>query len=346
MKTKRPFFSIITFVKNGQETIANCIESILNQDCKDIEYIIQDGKSTDNTLNIISRYQSKDKRIFLESSKDNFSYEAWYKGLSRCRGRWIGFLMADETYCKNCLSKVKKEYDEGKFDENYGFVYGDGFVVDYFYNYLGKANTNKEFVFEDYLLNLNLPHPGNSFLNKDLLIEAGLHDGKWNWDCCEYEVFLRLGRKYPARFLPINISNFSFYEGQQGGNKENLERACRAEIKLFKEFFSKKENISLKHLEKRAIVGILLRTAEINLGNNNLKDSKKYVLEALKNSDNPHEVIKFIKRTSDSRRKPQCIGKKEFKFQKMVLAGILPFVYTSNSFFVKLTLNLLRNIKI
>lgn len=88
--------SIITVVFNGEKTIRSCIDSVLKQSYKDIEYIIIDGKSTDTTPEIVKSYGTK-IAVFL-SEKDAGIYDAMNKGISLATGEVIGILNADDFY--------------------------------------------------------------------------------------------------------------------------------------------------------------------------------------------------------------------------------------------------------
>ena len=77
---KVPFFSVITVVKNNEGKIKKTIDSILSQTFKNFEYIIIDGKSSDNSLQIINRYKKNIKKIV--SQKDKGIYDAMNKGLN------------------------------------------------------------------------------------------------------------------------------------------------------------------------------------------------------------------------------------------------------------------------
>ena len=56
---KKPLFSIITVTRNSEKHVEECIKSVLGQKYKNFEYIIIDGKSSDQTLKIIKKYQKK-----------------------------------------------------------------------------------------------------------------------------------------------------------------------------------------------------------------------------------------------------------------------------------------------
>jgi glycosyltransferase involved in cell wall biosynthesis len=88
--------SIITVCFNGGETIQHCIESVLIQDYEDIEYIVIDGASVDNTLSILNGY--RDRISTIVSQKDKGIYDAMNKGLKTASGDVIGFLNADDFY--------------------------------------------------------------------------------------------------------------------------------------------------------------------------------------------------------------------------------------------------------
>lgn len=96
--------SIITVVFNGAEFIRNCIESVLNQTYPDIEYIVVDGKSTDDTVAIVTSYGDRIARFL--SEPDNGLYDAMNKGIKLATGDVIGLLNADDFIGINGCSKI------------------------------------------------------------------------------------------------------------------------------------------------------------------------------------------------------------------------------------------------
>ena len=88
--------SVITVVRNAQETIADTIKSVANQTYSNVEHIIIDGASTDNTLAIIE--QHKDQIASIVSEPDNGLYDAMNKGVLLATGDVIGMLNADDVY--------------------------------------------------------------------------------------------------------------------------------------------------------------------------------------------------------------------------------------------------------
>ncbi len=91
--------SIITVVYNGAEFIRDCIESVINQTYSDIEYIVVDGKSTDETVEIVQSYGTNVAKFISEPDKG--LYDAMNKGIGLATGDVISLLNADDFYRHN-----------------------------------------------------------------------------------------------------------------------------------------------------------------------------------------------------------------------------------------------------
>lgn len=118
--------SIITSCYNREKTIRDCIESVLSQDYDNIEYIIIDGASQDNSMNIINEYKGKIAKII--SEQDHGMYEAINKGLRLATGDVIGLMHSDdEFYDSHVVSRLAECFKKTNAD----FVYGDGIFVNF-----------------------------------------------------------------------------------------------------------------------------------------------------------------------------------------------------------------------
>lgn len=116
--------SIITSCYNREATIRGAIESVLAQDYPDIEYIIIDGASKDNSLSIINEY--KDRITKIVSEPDHGMYEAINKGIRMATGEIIGLVHSDDfLYSPQTISHIVNKMNETKAD----FLYGDGLFV-------------------------------------------------------------------------------------------------------------------------------------------------------------------------------------------------------------------------
>lgn len=117
--------SIITSCFNREKTIAQAIESVLEQDYPQIEYIIVDGASTDGSLSVIERYADRIDKIISEPDKG--MYEAINKGIRAATGDIIGLLHSDDfLFSPHTISWIVEKFKETNAD----FVYGNGLYVD------------------------------------------------------------------------------------------------------------------------------------------------------------------------------------------------------------------------
>ena len=111
--------SIITVCYNAEKYIKDTIESVLEQDYPNIEYIIIDGASTDQTLKIIQNYN--DSIDCLISEKDRGIYDAMNKGIAKATGDVVGILNADDVYeNQHIISLIMQN-----FADDISIVYGD-----------------------------------------------------------------------------------------------------------------------------------------------------------------------------------------------------------------------------
>ena len=98
-------FSIITVCFNSAATIRDTIESVFSQDYPNIEYIIVDGASKDNTLSIVNEYQDRITTVISEPDKG--LYDAMNKGIGLATGDVIGILNSDDVLADNVtISKI------------------------------------------------------------------------------------------------------------------------------------------------------------------------------------------------------------------------------------------------
>lgn len=183
--------SIITVVFNNEKTILHSILSVQNQTYKNIEHIIIDGGSTDNTIKIIKN-NIKSNCIFI-SEKDDGLYDAMNKGIRIATGNIIGILNSDDIYNDNNII----EYIANKFilDTEVKILYGDLL-------YVKKDDTNFKIrywksknISTNYFENGHVPPHPTLFITKDVYSKVGLFDLSYKL-AADYEFILRLFKKH------------------------------------------------------------------------------------------------------------------------------------------------------
>ena len=181
--------SIITVVYNGVATLNSCIESVLRQDYKNIEYIIIDGNSTDGTKELIESYGNKVHKFV--SEPDNGIYDAMNKGIQVASGDVIGILNSDDFYA---FDTVISEVASAMKISCANGVYGDLEYVDSATNFEVKRKwISGKFKVNSFLNGWMPPHP-TFFLERKYYQEYGsfrLDLGS----AADYELMLRMIHK-------------------------------------------------------------------------------------------------------------------------------------------------------
>lgn len=111
--------TIVTVSYNAHKTIEETIKSVINQTYSNIEYIIIDGNSKDNTVEIIKRYSNKVS--YWISEPDCGIYDAMNKGIMKATGEWIIFMNSGDTFIHN---NILKEVFSNSIPNNIHVLYG------------------------------------------------------------------------------------------------------------------------------------------------------------------------------------------------------------------------------
>lgn len=96
--------SVIIPVYNGEKYLEKCLDSVINQSYKDLEIIVINDGSVDNTLNILKEYQKKDKRIIIIDKKNEGQAIARNIGLSKATGKYVTFIDSDDFVDLNMIN--------------------------------------------------------------------------------------------------------------------------------------------------------------------------------------------------------------------------------------------------
>lgn len=188
--------SLITVTFNAGSTISRCIESVIGQNFTNIEYIVIDGGSTDNTLEILDQYKAY-INVFV-SEPDKGIYDAMNKGIKLANGDVIGMLNADDFFMDSTVSGTIADIFS---QQNAEIVYGDldyislqGKIVRKWRS--GAYERNK------FKYGWMPPHP-TFYCKKDLFKQFGLYSLEYG-TAADYELMLRFMylHKIKAFYVP------------------------------------------------------------------------------------------------------------------------------------------------
>src|SRR6056297_2716798 len=116
--------SIITAVFNNQQTVGECLQSVLEQSDPNIEHIVIDGGSTDGTLKEIEKY--RENLAYFCSEKDRGIFDAYNKGINKATGDIVGILNSDDLlYTRDSIKDIVQSFESIKAD----LLYGKGVFV-------------------------------------------------------------------------------------------------------------------------------------------------------------------------------------------------------------------------
>jgi glycosyltransferase involved in cell wall biosynthesis len=207
-----PFFSIITASYNSEKTIFETINSVLNQNYSNFEYLIIDGNSSDKTVEIIKSFEDKFKEKGINyhyiSENDQGIYDAWNKGVKLSSGSWVSFLGSDDEYFIDAL-------------QTYFTHLKDDFKSNYISSKVELINKQKEvltvfgkpFIWEKVVRNMEIAQVG-SFHKKSLFEQVGLFNPKYKivgdldfYIRCKNFIIPAYFDKITAKMLNEGVSN-------------------------------------------------------------------------------------------------------------------------------------------
>lgn len=126
MNNLHPKFSIITVTYNAGKVLEDTIQSVVFQTYRNVEYIIVDGGSTDNTLDVVHKYQERISKVISEPDKG--LYDAMNKGIRMATGDYLCFLNAgDELHENETLQKIVHTLKGKEFPD---VIYGETAIID------------------------------------------------------------------------------------------------------------------------------------------------------------------------------------------------------------------------
>jgi len=242
----QPLISIISFCKDRRATIGRSIESVLNQTYKNIEFVVQDGASTDGTLEILQNYAARDSRIKLVSEPDAGVEEAFWKVLQRCTGDIIGTCLSDEEMLPDAVARAIEIF-EG--DPEAGAITGDGYTTDANGVVIGTF-TAGDFNLIDYLFGRYCPFWPGSFFRTKALKDVGLTRADWTLDCLEFEIWCRLGTDHVVKSVPDRFSKYAIHPGQLSNTPKTMVRHIDGRLAVIANMFSEKGFFGANELGK------------------------------------------------------------------------------------------------
>ncbi|MCQ8894114.1 MAG: glycosyltransferase [Methanolinea sp.] len=269
-----PKISIITPSYNQGEYIEETIRSVLLQGYPNLEYIVIDGGSTDNTIEILKKYS--DFITYWRSEPDNGQTNAINKGLKLCRGDIIAYLNSDDRYEPNAFFVVARYFQEHK---NVRMIYGNIIHIDKNSQVIEKVKCKHSCDFERLLsLNFYIAQP-TVFFRREVFEKIGYFDEKLNL-AMDTDYWLRVSQIFSIGFIDYPIAAFRLYPETKSASRET--EYLEEFLLIFEKIFSQETLSKNYRLKSKTLSSIYLSAARINLPRGNLQKSRELFLRSLK----------------------------------------------------------------
>ena len=229
--------TLITVTYNSASTIKDCISSIYNQTYEDIEHIVIDGASKDNTVEIIKSIPNRVVKLISEPDKG--IYDAMNKGISHASGEVVGILNSDDFYRENnVIENIMKLFQKQKTDcifANINYVHPinvDRIVRKWISGPYGSKDFNKGW---------HPPHPA-FFVKNEYFKIYGDYDLSFKL-AADFELMLRFLEKYKLSnyYYPESIVNMRL----GGVTNRNLRNIFDQNIECYKAFKKNQLKVSI-----------------------------------------------------------------------------------------------------
>ncbi|KAA5548324.1 glycosyltransferase family 2 protein [Adhaeribacter rhizoryzae] len=244
--------SIITINFNNYLGLKQTIESVITQNYLNREYIIIDGGSTDNSVEVINQYSGNID--FWVSEPDKGIYNAMNKGIARANGDYLLFLNSGDTLVDD---SVLGNVAYVGFNED--IVYGGCTFIKGQEKSLGKYPSHLTF---SHFLDSSLPHPA-TFIKKSLFEKVGCYDENLKI-VSDWKFFMEAILKYKCSYRKIDVLISNFTEDGISSNPLNKNWVEEEKFNVITKDFSKilfdefvKANNVVAHVKTSRMINVL-----------------------------------------------------------------------------------------
>jgi glycosyltransferase involved in cell wall biosynthesis len=231
-------FSIVTPSYNQGKFLAETIESVIGQEGDfEIDYIIVDGFSSDNSAQLIQRFDDLLKRgkwpikcraitFRWVSEKDRGQTEALMKGFRMARGEILAWLNSDDTYLPGALQTAATFFN-GNPDA--GLMYGNASYCDESGSTIGPYRTEPFHL--ERLAAANIICQPASFFRREAFENVGGLDEKLGF-VMDYDLWIKIGRRFPCCHIQHLLATYRLHETSKTISNETLLRNSEESLEV------------------------------------------------------------------------------------------------------------------
>ena len=200
----KPLVSIVTPSYNQADYLEETVLSVLEQDYQNLEYIIVDGGSTDDSLEIIQKYA--ERLEWWVSEPDRGQTDAINKGFAKAKGEILAWLNSDDTYLSGAVSEAVAYLQD---HPEVGMVYGDANLIDEESQVIGKFPARQTDYQRLMRGHVHIPQQA-TFFRSELWKTVGPLDPTFFF-AMDYDLWVRLSQQAPLKYHPQVWANFRLH---------------------------------------------------------------------------------------------------------------------------------------
>lgn len=250
-------YSFVLANYNKGKYLKQCVNSILNQSYKNIEVILIDDFSNDESKDIISLYYNLENIKIIFHEKNMGKSYTFNEGFRQATGDYITLVGSDDYILENSLDKIDEVLSNSK--EKIDMIYGDFYFYNEIENKYEPGYVPKNVKIKDFLFGCNVPS-NNTFYSKNLIKNVGAFDEEFSKRGQDYDYMIRAMSYGNVKYLDEKLSVYRIGKNNSVGNLFDLLIIYRNILKKNEEIFSKDHEVYLLYLKTIEYYNYLIKT--------------------------------------------------------------------------------------
>jgi len=267
-----PAVSVVVPSYNYARYLGECMESILCQSLRDLEVIVIDDASTDDTAAVLSRFAGDRRAQVIRHQRNVGHLKTYAEGIGAARGRYLVLMSADDRCMDpNAFDRQVRVLEE---HETVGFVYSATAIIDEWGNVMGITRPwERDFVrsgldeFAALLFADHINHSGTMVRRQCYFDQGGYDEALPN--SCDWEMWLRLSAHYDVGYIADPLHGYRLHSQNMSLHQVSMGQAiddARSVINKAFRYLPPEAAMSLRPLRSKALSHGLVHQAEVELG--------------------------------------------------------------------------------
>jgi Glycosyltransferases, probably involved in cell wall biogenesis len=277
-----PTVTVVTPAYNQANYLRDTIESVLSQDYPNIEYIVLDDGSTDDTPRILAEYGD---RFDWESHPNMGQTPTINKGWAKTSGEIITWLNSDDTYLPNAVGRAVEYFAE---HPTTGVVYGDSITTNADGTAFGTSRSAAVFDYTHFVLNCdNTVTQPSSFIRREVINKVGYLDSSFYY-FMDWDLWLRAGLYFGIDHISELLATYRFHA--ESKTVAQSKKAAPELEYMYRKYFSREDLPDhILRGKKKALMNMYFLTASYFLKGGDRKSAAQVANKALR--QNPSGIL-------------------------------------------------------